>query len=158
MNLFELIPEYQEWKSVNSKSHFFSYLTTEVNITQLFMAAQLFFPETIIIDNCLFIKESRNTVYMESHWKNAKSAASLEKIINDVCFGIFYIIKYDNEDKIGCELIHMLKDSWDMTFLKRYPDRKIVTEIYEDEEDGWGITAYQEENLSKPKPAKMPVF
>ena len=56
------------------------------------MAAQLFFPETIIIDNCLFIKESRNTDYMESHWKNAETAADLEKIINDVCFGIFYII------------------------------------------------------------------
>lgn len=106
---------------------------------QILLAGQLFFPEIVIESNCVFIKESRQYKFLQEYRNRFKDNTSLEKYIN--C--IFLECWFPSETENIKELAEFIKQSWEIHFQKKYPELNIVTEIYEDEFDGWCVTCYR---------------
>lgn len=157
MDFTSLIPEYKIWKENNLDFTIIDYLGVKSSYEQILIASKLFFPDLFITNGLVLLKESCQLVNAESFWTNTKTLADFERTINFVCLG--NIISITNEqDLLLCkETVIMIKKSWDIFFKCNYSDYDLVSDIYEDEFDGWCVTFFQRKNITLPKPQDYPL-
>ncbi|MCR5081101.1 MAG: hypothetical protein K6B17_07145 [Treponema sp.] len=143
MNTLEYFSDFHDWKSKKNDFSLLDYLPLKINSEQLLLANLLFFPKLVEEDGCFFIEESRQKKFLEQAKNSCKDKSSLEKYINCIFLECMFICKTDKDRKLIQHLAEHIKHSWDLWFKEKYPELNMVTEIYEDEFDGWCITCYQ---------------
>ncbi|HCC36496.1 MAG TPA: hypothetical protein DEQ14_02165 [Treponema sp.] len=152
MNLDCLLQDYKLWKNTNEYFTAFDYLGLKCNSEQIFTVSKLFFPDVSIVADCFFLNDSRQKTEFDVFWKNAVTAADLEKVMNFVCLNNIVKSEADDNFFINKEIITIMKQSWEMYFSKKYKNLNLIIEDYEDKYDGWSITVYQRDNLTRAKP------
>lgn len=143
MNILNYFSDFLNWKSKNETFSIFDYLSIKLTPEQLLLASQLFFPELVIIDGCVFITESQQYKFLEQAKNTCKDETSLEKYVNCVFLECMFTCNTDNDTKRIQALAEIIKNIWEIYFKKIYPELNMVTEIYEDEFDGWCVTCYR---------------
>ena len=143
MNILDYFSDFYDWKSKNNDFSLFDYLPIKINSEQLLLANLLFFPKFVEEDGCIFIEESRQKKFLQQAKNSCKDKFSLEKYINCVFLECMFNCETDKDRKLIQHLAEHIKHSWDLWFKEKYPKLNMVTEIYEDEFDGWCITCYQ---------------
>lgn len=155
MKLFEdrLIEEYSEWKNANLDSFsWWSFVNMKADLDTALAFAKFFCPDILIIEGCFLLKDKYSEELYNS-WKieckNIK--IDIEKMVNIYPVRDFFHINHkeseNEEDKIVA-LGNVLKYFWDMSFRQRFPDRKIIVDVFEEDDGELFITVYEAESNS----------
>ena len=134
--------DFTDWKSKNDNFSLFDYLPLKVSHEQVLLVSQLFFPNLVIKDGCVFIQESRQYKFLQQSKDVCKDKYSLEKYINCVFLECMFNCNTEKDIDMIQRLAEIIKQSWEIWFKKQYPGLNMVTEIYEDEFDGWCVTCF----------------
>lgn len=143
MDTLEYLSDFRDWKLKNENFTILDYLPLKVTVEQVLLISQLFFPEIVSENNCIFIKMSRQYAFLHQYKDHFKDDSSLEKYINCVFLECIFPCDTDAVRRKIKKLAEIIKQSWEMYFSIKYPQFNITIEMYEDEFDGWCVTCYQ---------------
>lgn len=150
LELFDdsIISEFKEWKDYNGeKFTWWSYLNMKANLDIALAFAKFFCPDVVIFENCFFLKDR---FFMDNYvaWKNElNDKTTIEKMMNLYSVRDFFHLN-DCGDDFYSQKIEALAISlqyfWNLSFLDRFPDRKIAVEIIDEgADDDIFITVYE---------------
>ncbi|WP_310552148.1 hypothetical protein [Paenibacillus glufosinatiresistens] len=150
MELFpeDSIREFVEWKAANP-THFtwWNYLNVKSDLQTALAFARFYYPEIIETEGYFLLKDKFNLEVFKG-WKSEcnNDKRSVEKMMNLYEVKDFFHININpNEDLIGQTrwLSEVLQLFWSMSFVHRYPGRRINVHIFDDKGSRF-ITVYEE--------------
>ncbi|GHU10868.1 hypothetical protein FACS1894151_10450 [Spirochaetia bacterium] len=153
MELYDLSNEFKKWKDKNSFFTPFHYIGAICNFENLLAISKLLFPDVVLIADCFLLKDTRQWKSFNEFWENAKTSADLEKTINFICINSLTNIDSEKNDNVlNKEIAYLIKNSWELFFSNEYKDLDLSINVYEDNNDGWCITVFQNKNENRQKP------
>jgi hypothetical protein len=155
--ILEQLEDYKNWEKVNDDFTSLHYIGAVCNFSHITTISRLFFPEIVIVSDCVFLKDSRQKPYFKGWWEKALTIPDLEKIINFICIGDLTNLESEQNNEVLNEKIAIfLKDVWQHYFEIAYKNINVEVKIYNHEFDGWCITVFQKDKLNYPKPEILP--
>jgi len=150
MVLFDdgLIKEYVEWKNANPDDFsWWNYVNMKADLDMALAFAKFYSPEVIIIEDYFFLKDKFSKRLFEL-WKKEcnNSKIDVEKMMNIYQLRDFFHINDQDTNNIDEKLKalgNVLKFFWEMSFSRRYPDKQVKVEVFEEDDEELFITVYE---------------
>lgn len=153
MELFneDLIKEFIENKEANRNSFtWWQFVNLKSDLQTALGFAKFFYPEIVEIDGCFILKDKFEERVFKDWKKECKDDRTcIEKMMNLYEIADFFHINTtfdedeDEEEQVKA-LGNVLKLFWSMSFKDRFPERKIVVDVFEEYDEQLFITVYEE--------------
>jgi len=150
MVLFDdgLIKEYVEWKNANPDNFsWWNFVNMKADLDVALAFAKFYSPEVINIEGYFLLKDKFSKKLFE-FWKKEcnNSKIDVEKMMNIYQLKDFFHINaqdIENIDEKLKALGNVLKFFWEMSFSRRYPNKQVKVEVFEENDGELFITVYE---------------
>lgn len=146
----EINGEFMEFKDVNEgKFTWWSYVNMKSDIKTALGFAKFFYPDVLEVEGCFLLKDKFSEKHFEMWKKECKgNKFNIEKMMNLYQVRDFFHINVEEdgnfEEQIQA-LGEVLKIFWSLSFKNRFPKRKIIVRVFEEEDGELFITVYENE-------------
>ena len=146
----EINREFMEFKDVNEgKFTWWSYVNMKSDIKTALGFAKFFYPDVLEVEGCFLLKDKFSEKHFEMWKKECKgNKFNIEKMMNLYQVRDFFHINVEEdgnfEEQIQA-LGEVLKIFWSLSFKNRFPKRKIIVRVFEEEDGELFITVYENE-------------
>ncbi len=146
----EINREFMEFKDVNEgKFTWWSYVNMKSDIKTALGFAKFFYPDVLEVEGCFLLKDKFSEKHFEMWKKECKgNKFNIEKMMNLYQVRDFFHINVEEdgnfEEQIQA-LGEVLKIFWSLSFKNRFPKRKIIVRVFEEEGGELFITVYENE-------------
>ncbi|CAM3781534.1 hypothetical protein ALPO108162_05480 [Alicyclobacillus pomorum] len=143
-----LIPEFVQWKDTNGDDFsWWDYVNLRADLQTALGFAKFFYPDVLEVEGYFLLKDKYKPEIFEE-WKADRKHGkqSVEKMMNLYEVNDFFHINHrdDETDEQVHGLGEALKLFWTLSFRHRFPGRKIVVSVFEEDDGCLFITVYEE--------------
>ncbi|KGR85322.1 hypothetical protein [Lysinibacillus odysseyi] len=146
----EINGEFMEFKDVNEgKFTWWSYVNMKSDIKTALGFAKFFYPDVLEVEGCFLLKDKFSEKHFEM-WKKEYQGnnVNIEKMMNLYQVRDFFHINVEEDENLEEQiqaLGEVLKIFWSLSFKNRFPKRKIIVRVFEEEDGELFITVYENE-------------
>ena len=135
MNLEE-IDKYIKWKdrwSNKENIDIYQYISFNIHPDDILIIGKLLFPETIEIEDCIFLKDNFDDFLYKNLKKKYNNSREKEFEMNKIkLYDLFAHCTDTIDDKLFRKIGEFIQFSWNIYFKHKFPNKNIVIEYISD--------------------------